>query len=70
MKRLFDDPSRTLRNFKITPGDKPSTAEELCGEVNKAMDEIERRLAAGTLTDEPPLTGKPRVDLRTLVGTR
>lgn len=40
-KRLFEDPSRKLLNFGITPGDNPFTAEELCGEINKAMDQVE-----------------------------
>ena len=46
MDRLFNDPTRKLRNFHITPGDKPATSEEICAEVNKAMDEVERRRAA------------------------
>ena len=41
-KRLFEDPSRKTLNFGITPGAKPATAEELCAEVNKALDEMER----------------------------
>ena len=46
MDRLFNDPTRKLLNFNITPGDKPATAEQICGEVNRAMDEVERRRAA------------------------
>ncbi len=67
MDRLFNDPTRTTRNFHLTPGDKPATAEQICGEVNKAMDEIERRRADGTLSDDPPMSGRPRVNLRELV---
>jgi hypothetical protein len=66
--RLFDDPTRKLRNFSITPGNKPATAEEICGEINKAMDEIERRRSAGDLRgDDPPRTHKAPVDLQSLV---
>jgi hypothetical protein len=67
MSRLFDDPKRKLRNFHITPGDKASSAEEICAEVNKAMDQVECRRAAGDLGDEPPKSGRPRVDLRALL---
>lgn len=67
MDRLFNDPTRKLRNFSVTPGDKPCTPEELCGEINKAMDEIERRRAAGELSDSPPMSGRPRVNLRDLL---
>ena len=45
MDRLFNDPTRRLRNFHITPGDKPATAEEICAEVNKGIDEVERMQA-------------------------
>lgn len=67
MDRLFNDPTRKLRNFHITPGDKPSTAEEICAAVNKAMDQSERRKAAGDFGDGPVRTGKPRINLRELL---
>lgn len=67
MDRLFNDPTRKLRNFSITPGDKPCTAEQLCAEINKAMDEVERRIASGDLGDNPPLSGRPKIDVRDLV---
>jgi len=66
--RLFNDPDRKLRNFHITPGDKPATAEEICANVNAAMDEIERRRAAGDLGDDPPSSGRPQVVLSILIG--
>jgi hypothetical protein len=65
--RLFNDPSRKLLNFKITPGDKPCTTEELCGSINSSMDEVERRRAAGDKGDGPVKTGKPRISLRELI---
>jgi hypothetical protein len=82
MDRLFNDPTRKLLNFKITPGDKPSTKEELCAEINKALDERERRyhrMADGTIYDNscgrpltqadlgPVRTKKPPVDVREMV---
>jgi hypothetical protein len=67
MDRLFGDPTRSVRNFKLTPGDKPATAEELCAEINKAMDEVERRRAAGEPDDGPVRTGKEPVNVRDLV---
>ena len=42
MQRLFGDPNRRILNFHISLGTRPATAEEICGEVNKALDEIER----------------------------
>jgi hypothetical protein len=41
MDRLFNDPTYKLRNFHVTRGEKPCTAEEICGEINKALDEVE-----------------------------
>lgn len=40
--RLFNNPNYKLCNFSITPGERHCTAEELCAEVNKALDQIER----------------------------
>ena len=46
MDRLFNDPAgKSVRNFKITPGDKSCTKEELCAAINKALDEVERSRA-------------------------
>jgi hypothetical protein len=67
MDRLFSDPTRKLRNFSITPGDKPSTPEEICAEVNKAMDEVERRKAAGDTGDGPTRSKKTPVNVRGLL---
>jgi hypothetical protein len=67
MDRLFNDPTRKLRNFKITPGDGAFTKEELCAEINKAMDEVARRRAAGDKGDGPVRTKKAPVDVRELV---
>jgi hypothetical protein len=67
MDRLFNDPTRKLLNFHIAPGDKPVTAEQICGEVNKAMDEVERRKAAGDFGDGAVKTGRPQVNVRDLV---
>jgi len=67
MDRLFNDPTRKILNFKMTRGDGSFTAEELCAQVNSAMDQVERRRAAGDLGDGPVRTGKPSVDLRELV---
>lgn len=52
MDRLFNDPTRKLVNFNIFPGDKPATAEQICAEVNKAMDQMER----GDFEEIDPLT--------------
>lgn len=69
MDRLFNDPTRKLRNFHVTPGDGCFTAEQICAGVNTAMDQVERRRAAGDLGDGPVSTGKPRIDLRKLLRT-
>lgn len=42
MDRLFNDPKRKLINFNIFPGDKPATAEQICEQVNLAMDALEK----------------------------
>lgn len=47
LDRLFNDPTRKTRNFHVTPGDGTFTAEELCAQINSAMDQVERRRAAG-----------------------
>jgi hypothetical protein len=52
--RLFGDPSRKIRNFNFTVGDGAPTPEQLCGEINKALDEVERRKALGLPDDGPP----------------
>jgi hypothetical protein len=54
MDRLFNDPTRKLVNFKLTPGDDPCTAEELCAEINKTMDERE----SGRLQPTGPVRSK------------
>lgn len=41
--RLFDNPDRKTTNFSIFPGDKPATPEQIAGEINRAMDEVEAR---------------------------
>lgn len=41
MDRLFNDPTRKLLNFSITPGEQRCTAEELCAEINSAMDQVD-----------------------------
>lgn len=69
MKRLFEDPTRRLVNFKISPGDSPGTSEQLCAEINGAMDQVEQRRAAGDMGDGPIRTGKPRINLRELLAT-
>lgn len=38
--RLFNNPDFKLRNIHISRGDKPCTAEQLCAEINKALDDI------------------------------
>jgi hypothetical protein len=67
MDRLFNDPTRELLNFHVWSGDKAATSEQICAEVNKAMDQSERRRASGDFGDGPVKTGKPRVNLRQLV---
>lgn len=60
MDRLFGDPTRKLLNFKITPGERRVTAEELCRELNKAFDDIE----SGQVKEAGPIdSGMPRVDV-------
>ena len=44
--RLFGDPTRKAKNFKFTVGDGNPTPEQVCGEINKAMDEVERHRAS------------------------
>lgn len=67
MDRMFSDPTRKLVNFKISAGDTPESAEKLCAEINGAMDQVERRRAAGDMGDGPIMTGKPRINLRELL---
>jgi len=54
--RLFNDPRRKLVNFHIDRGDGPATAEEICAEVNKAMDQVEERRRAQPIVGDvlPP----------------
>lgn len=63
-ERLFGYPNRRLLNFQITRGDGPATTEEICGELNRAMDEREagRLVATG-----PARCRKPPVNVRELV---
>jgi hypothetical protein len=56
--RLFNDPNRRTLNFNIFPGERRVTAEELCREVNSAMDQIERG-EAEEVSYGPPITGLP-----------
>lgn len=63
MDRLLNDPTRKLLNFKFSPGDKSSKPEEVCTELNKALDEVENGLAPSG----PAVSGKPRVNVRELV---
>jgi hypothetical protein len=68
MDRLFGDPSRKLVNFKFTRGDKPATAEEICEQMNKAFEDLERRRASGELGDGLPVrSNKPPTDVREFV---
>lgn len=67
MDRLFNDPTRKLVNFKMSRGDILATKEQICAEVNKAMDQVERRRAAGDLGDGPARTEKPSVNILQLV---
>lgn len=48
MDRLFGDPTRRCLNFNIFPGERAHecTAEELCAEINKALDQVESGEAA------------------------
>lgn len=48
MARLFDDQSRKLINFKISRGEEPCTAEQLCAEINSALDQVESGKAVKT----------------------
>lgn len=67
MDRLFADPERELVNFQISAGKAPVDAETLCAEINSAMDQVERRRAAGDMGDGPVKSGRPRVNLRQLL---
>lgn len=39
--RLFGDPEQRAVNFSITLGDNPGTPEDICAEVNRAMDQLD-----------------------------
>lgn len=41
LDRLFGDPNVKVVNFKISRGDRPASAEEICRQINGALDELE-----------------------------
>jgi hypothetical protein len=51
-ERLFGDPNRQTRNFNIFPGERRCTPEELCREINSALDQIENGTAE--MVEYPP----------------
>ncbi|HZS57580.1 MAG TPA: hypothetical protein VFA65_24480 [Bryobacteraceae bacterium] len=65
--RLCNDPERKLLNFNIFPGDRRCTPEELCAEVNKALDQIERGNYEEVRYDFPEKSGVEPIDVREFV---
>lgn len=62
--RLCNDPNRKLVNFDIFPGEQKCTAEELCAEINRALDQVEN----GTAIPGPPFCSQQEpIDVRELV---
>jgi hypothetical protein len=41
LDRLFGNPNVKVANFKIDRGDRPASAEEICRQINGALDDIE-----------------------------
>jgi hypothetical protein len=65
-ERLFGDPNRQTRNFNIFPGERRCTPEELCREINSALDQIENGTAE--MVDYPARSDVEPIDVRELVG--
>jgi hypothetical protein len=51
--RLCNDPKRKLLNFHVTRGEAVCTVEELCAELNSALDQVE----SGQATRGAPKSG-------------
>lgn len=66
MARLFDNSDFKLRNFHVTRGHGPCTKEELCAEINSALDQgIDGSAPRSKSFDDDCL----ETDVRTLFGT-
>ena len=63
-QRLFGDPDRQTINFQVFRGDGQCSTEDLCGAINRAMDQRERGEAA--VLDRFPDTAVRR-DVRDLM---
>ncbi len=64
LDRLFGDPKRKTLNFNIFPGERAHecTAEELCAEINKALDQVDS--GESQPTSEPVVSGVEPRDVR------
>lgn len=61
--RLCNDPKRKLLNFDIFPGERKCTAEELCAEVNRALDQVD----SGEVQPGPAPCSRETVDVREFI---
>lgn len=66
MDRLFGDPARRCLNFNIFPGERAHecSAEELCAEINKALDQVEsgEAVPGPHITLESPMNAAEKLD--------
>lgn len=60
--RLCNDPTRRLANFNIFPGERGCTREELCAEINKALDQVDS--GASVPSKHPVDSGIEPIDVR------
>ena len=67
IERLFGDPNRRLHNLSIFAGERRCTAEELCAEINKAMDAVANGTAVAS--KHPVESDVPQTDVRDFVRT-
>lgn len=56
----------SIIDARFMPGGAAKTVEDVAREANKALDELERRIAAGEPLDAPPHSGREQVEWRTL----
>jgi hypothetical protein len=65
--RLCNDPERRLLHFNIFPGERAHlcTSEELCAEINSALDQVENGTAVGS--SHPVELGVEPIDVREFV---
>jgi hypothetical protein len=62
LDRLFGNPNVKVVNFKIDRGERPASAEEICRQINGALDQVE----SGEIvpTDDFPEDDEATIDVR------